>query len=77
VSEPCGICDNCLARKKREKANSANYESQILDLLTTEPMTIKELVAQIKGNEQTIIDTVRSLTEQGKISAEESKLKVR
>jgi predicted transcriptional regulator len=44
-------------------------------LLATAPMTIKELVAQIKGNEQTILDTIRSLTEQGKISAEGAKLK--
>ena len=76
MSEPCGICDNCLARKKREKSNYANYEKQILSLLATEPMTIKELVAQIKGNEQNIIEVVRQLTEKGEISAEGSKLRV-
>ena len=74
MSEPCGICDNCLARKRKEKSTSANYEQQILSLLATEPMSIKELVAKIKGNEQSIIETVRQLTEQGKISAEGSKL---
>jgi ATP-dependent DNA helicase RecQ len=77
MSEPCGICDNCLARKKREKSNTPNYEAQILSLLATEPMTIKELVSQIKGNEQNIIDTVLQLTEQGVISAEGSKLKMK
>ena len=76
VSEPCGICDNCLARKKREKSNSANYDEQIVSLLATEPMTIKELVAQIKGNEQSIIEAVRQLTEQGTISADGAKLKL-
>jgi len=76
MSEPCGICDNCLARKKREKRNCANYEQQILSLLATEPMTIKEVVARIIGNEQTIIEVIRQLTEQGKISAEGSKLRV-
>ena len=76
MSEPCGICDNCLARKKRERSSSANYEQQILTLLATEPMTIKEVVARIVGNEQTIIEAVRHLTEQGKISAEGSKLRV-
>ena len=76
MSEPCGICDNCLARKKREKSNAPNYEQQILSLLTAEPMTIKELIAKIKGNEQTLIDTIRSLTERGVISAEESKLRI-
>ena len=77
MSEPCGICDNCLARKKREKSNTPNYEAQILSLLATEPMTIKELVSQIKGNEQHIIDAIRRLTEQGDISAEDSKLKIK
>ncbi len=77
MSEPCGICDNCLARKKREKSNSANYREQILCLLANEPMTIKELIAQIKGNEQNIIETVRQLTEQGKVSAEGSKLRIK
>ena len=76
MSEPCGICDNCLARKRKEKSTSANYEQQILSLLATEPMTIKELVAKIKGNEQSIIEAVRQLTEQDKISAEGSKLRV-
>ena len=77
MSEPCGICDNCLARKKREKSNSSNYEQQILALLATEPMTIKELIAKIKGNEQTLVEIIRNLTERGIISAEESKLKIR
>ena len=77
MSEPCGICDNCLARKRREKSNSANYKEEILRLLANEPMTIKELIAQIKGNEQNIIETVRQLTEQGKVSAEGSKLKLK
>ena len=77
MSEPCGICDNCLARKKREKSNTSNYEQQILSLLATEPMTIKELIAKIKGNEQTLVEIIRNLTERGIISAEESKLRVR
>ena len=77
MSEPCGICDNCLARKKREKSNSANYEEQILRLLATEPMTIKELIAQIKGNEQSIIEVIRQLTDDGTISAKDSKLRLK
>jgi ATP-dependent DNA helicase RecQ len=77
MSEPCGICDNCLARKKSKKSNTANYEEQILALLTTEPMSIKEVIAKIVGNEQSIIETLRHLTEQGKISAEGSKLNLK
>ena len=77
MSEPCGICDNCLARKRREKIASApSFDEQILALLSTEPMTIKELIAQIKGNEQNIIEAVRQLITEGKISAEGSKLRI-
>ena len=77
VSEPCGICDNCLARKRREKSSPAqSFEEQILTLLANKPMPIKELIAQIKGNEQSIIEAIRQLTEKGTISAEGSKLKV-
>ena len=77
MSEPCGICDNCLARKRREKIASApSFDEQILAQLSTEPMTIKELIAQIKGNEQNIIEAVRQLIAEGKISAEGSKLRI-
>ncbi|MBR2032868.1 MAG: RecQ family ATP-dependent DNA helicase [Alistipes sp.] len=77
MSEPCGICDNCLARKKREKRNCANYEQQILSLLATEPMTIKELVAKIKGNEQNIVSAIRNLLENGKLKTENGKVFIR
>ena len=77
MSEPCGICDNCLTRKRREKSANPNYEEQILSLLATEPMTIKEVVSHIVGNEQTIIEAIRHLTEKGTISAEGSKLNLK
>jgi ATP-dependent DNA helicase RecQ len=75
-SEPCGICDNCLARKRREKADSTKLEEEIMALLATEEMTIKELIAKIKGNEQIILATVRQLIEQGKVSVEGTKLTI-
>ncbi len=74
ISEPCGICDNCLAKKKREKSCSANYEAEILSLLTAEPMTIKELVSRIVGNEKDILDSVRQLLENGKLKTENGKV---
>ena len=74
MSEPCGICDNCLAKKKREKSCSANYEAEILSLLTAEPMTVKELVSRIVGNEKDILDSVRQLLENGKLKTENGKL---
>ena len=77
MSEPCGICDNCLARKKREKSNAAIFNEQILSLLAVEPMTVKELVERIKGNEQSIVEAIRQLTEKGTVSAEGAKLRLK
>ena len=77
MSEPCGICDNCLAHKRREKsAPTQSFEEQILTLLANKPMHIKELIAQIRGNEQSIIEAIRQLSEKGAISAEGSKLRI-
>lgn len=76
MSEPCGICDNCLARKKREKGAKIDrsFEEQIQDILATEPMDIKEVVARIVGNENTIVESVRRLLENGKLKTENGKL---
>ncbi len=77
MSEPCGICDNCLASKRRNRAQNANYEEQILSLLATEPLSTKELVAKIVGNDQAILEVIRSLVDKGAISAEGTKLKLK
>ena len=78
MSEPCGICDNCLARKRKAKGQSNNlFEGQICELLQQQPMSVKELIAKIKGNEQTILDAVRNLTEQGKITTDGVKVRVK
>ena len=79
-SEPCGICDNCLARKRREKSQALyaekNIEEQIIERLQNQPMTVKELVASIRSNEQSILDAIHRLTEKSAISAKETKLKL-
>ena len=77
MSEPCGICDNCLARKRRNRDKSNNFEEQICTLLATEPMTTKDLVAKIVGYEQNILATIRNLVDRGIISAEGKKLELR
>lgn len=79
MSDPCGICDNCLARKRREKrmqTENADLEKQILSILTTNPMDIKELAQHIKGNEQRIVEVVRRLIEQGQLAINGSKLRL-
>ena len=78
MSEPCGICDNCLARKRKAKGQSNNlFEGQICELLQQQPMSVKELIAKIKGNEQTILDAIRNLTEQGRITTDDMRVKLK
>jgi ATP-dependent DNA helicase RecQ len=79
-SEPCGICDNCLARKRREKgtnSDTADYERQIIELLSAKPMDVKELVSLIRGNEQVILATVSHLIEEQRLRVENRVLVVK
>ena len=72
MSEPCGICDNCLARKRQAKGdNSKIFEEQICELLQQRPMSVKELVAQIKGYDQAILNALRNLADQGRITTDD------
>ena len=75
MSEPCGICDNCLARKRREKEiESSSYEEQIVSLLATKPMDIKELVSHIKGYDMAIVECIDKLLEKGILKTENGKV---
>ena len=72
ASAQCGICDNCLARKRNAKQREANseLEGQIVNLLSEGATTIKRLVAQISGHEESIVEAVRRLTDKGIIIAD-------
>ncbi|MBQ5690263.1 MAG: RecQ family ATP-dependent DNA helicase [Alistipes sp.] len=78
-SAACGICDNCLARKRNAKQAGANgdLERQILELLAEGATTIKRLVSQIPGNETSVLEAVRRLVDNGKIEADEMRLKLK
>ena len=78
-SAACGICDNCLARKRNAKqaVTNGDLERRILDLLAEGATTIKRLVAQIPGQEGKIIEAVRRLTDKGEIVADEMHLKLK
>ena len=77
MSEPCGICDNCLDHKRNAKHAEAEYERQIVALLAAEPMDVKSLVAKISGNQETILASLGHLVDQGIVSAEEMVLKLK
>ncbi len=62
----CGICDNCLAKKKKQVTTPENAQlrSEILKLLNLSPLTPQQLVAAFGlKNEQTAIHTLRELLE--------------
>lgn len=62
----CGICDNCLEKKKKSAPSPENAQlrSEILKLLKLSPLTPQQLVAAFGlKNEQAAISTIRELLE--------------
>ena len=76
-TKPCGCCDICLRKKTSELTDEEfkELESQILQLLTIEPLSINELVKQVKSKESKIIKVIRFLLDNGKI-IENNRLKL-
>ena len=68
-AEDCGVCDICLARKKRER-NKPELEEQILRLATEEG-TIRQAVEQFEYDPDVIARTIDKLQDEGKISVGE------
>ena len=79
ASAPCGICDNCLARKRKTKQRRENgdLDEQIVNLLAEGATTIKKLVAHIPGQEDNIVEAVRRLTDEGIITADNMCLRLK
>ncbi len=52
-TKPCGICDNCLAKKKAAIAEDefTMLHNAIFALLEQQPMTLRELTDRIKGTD--------------------------
>ena len=71
--DTCGICDNCLARKKRDNlAELKDYQSQILYLLKRKAMTVDELESEVKPNDRELmLEVVRELVDENKIAYDE------
>lgn len=61
----CGICDNCLERKKKKVPESnTSIKNEIIKLLNLSPLTPQQLVASFGlKNEQAAIETIRELLE--------------
>ena len=66
----CGICDICIARRKRERANIdvQSVDSKIVVLLAERDMEFKDVVAAIGGDAAVIASRIDYLVGEGKIS---------
>ena len=69
----CGVCDVCLAKKKKENlAQLQNYRDQILYLLINKPMTVDELESEVNPNDaKLMIEVIREMVDERKIEYDE------
>ena len=64
----CGICSVCMAKASRlEKESNAAISIQILKALTTEALSSRQLLLQIKCSEKALLDGLSELIELKKI----------
>ena len=66
-SEPCGICDNCLARRRASQRPSGDVKTTVVEELGRGRRTVKELVASLGGNEEALLAAVQELLAEGRI----------
>jgi ATP-dependent DNA helicase RecQ len=83
-AKPCGICDICLAEKRRQKsvgaedngkATNNKIAESILSLLREQPLSAREIVRKVSCEPQLIVENIDNLLSEGKISrSDEGKL---
>ncbi len=68
----CGVCDCCIERRKQQRQGTptSDLPTQILNLLQSEPRSIKELVASLREDDKRVLRCVEQLQEDGKISVD-------
>ena len=69
---PCGVCDICLAARKRAKSAEAPLDEEILRQLDAEPLAVKELAARFRCDAERVLEAFERLQHAGKISTAES-----
>lgn len=75
-SQPCGVCDVCLARRTRKDV-TATIDEAIVNALEDRALGIKELVAKVGGKDSSVVERVDKMVAEGKISLDLSgKLKI-
>jgi len=69
TSQPCGICDVCLERKKKENVNAfQEMHHEVLHMLSRQTLSIEELEEKIAPTDHDVfVDTVREMVDEGTI----------
>lgn len=68
-AQPCGICDICIAKRKRTKNDANTLCITILKLLSQESLEAREICRQIKADPQLVAKAIDILKSENKISA--------
>jgi len=63
VGESCGFCDVCIS-KKEKIINSRDIEKRIIDLLKTNELSSRRIVAYINENEEQVLKIINFLLEE-------------
>lgn len=74
--QPCGICDNCIEKKKTKitAGEFSVFYTSIMDLLEQRAMTLRELTDKIKGNDhQKIWNVIKHLMEEDAIEISDNR----
>lgn len=70
----CGICDVCIAGKKRKKDEVQKLMDVICNHLTILPQTLEELVVKIPSERENIIEGIRILLDDKRIEKDDADL---
>ena len=68
-AQACGICDVCIAKRKRATNDANALCDKILALLSNESLNAREISRHIKADIQTVADAIDILKSKNKISA--------
>jgi ATP-dependent DNA helicase RecQ len=71
-SKPCGVCDICLKNRHKSVPNNNSIEKQILNTLSNNCLSIKDIVSALNFDAEKIIEQIDYLVRTGKISISES-----
>lgn len=65
-AQACGVCDTCL-RNRGRRSGDVDVEEHVVALLAAGELSVKELVAALRGDEEKMVDMVDKMIRDGKI----------